>query len=438
MVVVSCTPSLIASRANPKRTPKNMNQIITSWVDKIPNVSEHAHWADPTIAAALVLLLAAIAYVVANRVFVYSIHKLFAKTKSDLDDVLIHRRVFERLAYLAPSWVIYQLMPTTLQDYPVLVGFITTAIETYSVIVLALVVISVIDSLLDMYGSFSVSKRIPIQGFAQVAKLITYFFTIIIIVSLVIGESPLKLFAGLGAMTAVLMLVFKDPILGFVAGIQLSYNNIVGIGDWVEIPQHNADGDIMEIGLTTVKVRNFDKTITTVPTQSLINESFKNWRGMQESGGRRIKRSIFLDVNSIGFCNEERLARFSKIDYIKEYIASKRTELDQYNATQAHAQESLVNGRRITNVGTFRAYIVAYLKNHPQINQSLTVLVRQLAPSEAGLPIEIYAFSSEKDWIKYEAIQADIFDHLFAVAKEFDLRVFQKPSGSDFAQITKS
>ena len=300
-----------------------------------------------------------------------------------------------------------------------------------------MVVDSVIDSLMDMYRSFSISRQIPIQSFIQVAKLVTYFIAIITIVSLMIGESPLKLFAGLGALTAVLMLIFKDPILGLVAGIQLSFNNMVGIGDWVEIPQHNADGDIMEIGLTTVKVRNFDNTITTVPTQSLINESFKNWRGMQDSGGRRIKRSIFLDVNSISFCNQEQLARYSKVDYIKEYLESKRIELEQYNADHANAQESLVNGRRITNIGTFRAYIVAYLENHPQINKKLTVLVRQLAPSEAGLPIEIYAFSSEKICIKYEAIQADIFDHLFAVANEFDLRVFQKPSGSDFAQITK-
>ena len=221
------------------------------------------------------------------------------------------------------------------------------------------------------------------------AKLITYFVAVITIISLVIGESPIKLFAGLGAMTAVLMLIFKDPILGFVAGIQLSYNKMVGIGDWVEIPQHNADGDILEIGLTTVKVQNFDKTITTVPTQSLINESFKNWRGMQESTGRRIKRSIFIDINSIGFCDEERLERYSKIDYISEYIDSKQSEINDYNTKFANAKKSLVNGRRITNVGTFRAYVLAYLQNHPYINKDLTLLVRQLAPTEMGLPLEL-------------------------------------------------
>ena len=412
-----------------------MNELIAQWVSKIPNVAGHESYLGSLLASALVLLLAIIAFVIAKRVFVYLINKLLVKTASKLDDILVRRKVFDRLAYLAPSWVVYKLLPLALQDYPVLVSFILSAVAIYSVVILVMVVDSVIDSLVDMYRSVSVAGQKPVQSFAQVAKLLTYFIAVITIVSLLIGESPLKLFAGLGAMTAVLMLVFKDPILGFVAGIQLSYNNMVSIGDWVEIPQHNADGDILEIGLTTVKVRNFDNTVTTVPTQSLIDESFKNWRGMQESGGRRIKRSIFIDVNSIGFCDENQLARFSKIDYIKQYLATTRTELDKYNAENSNAQESLVNGRRITNVGTFRAYILAYLQNHAQINQDLTVMVRQLAPSESGLALEIYAFSSEKNWTKYEVIQADIFDHLLAVAKEFDLRIFQKPSGADFSKI---
>jgi len=232
------------------------------------------------------------------------------------------------------------------------------------------------------------------------------------------------------------MLVFKDPILGFVAGLQLSSNRMVGIGDWVDIPQHEASGDILEIGLTTVKVRNFDNTITTVPTQSLINDSFKNWRGMQESAGRRIKRSIFIDVNSIEFCDQEALDRYRKIDYIKDYIEAKQNEVQVYNQQTNSVNESYVNGRRLTNIGTFRAYVLAYLKNHPNINQDLTILARQLAPTESGLPIEIYAFSNDKNWANYESIQADIFDHLFAVIGEFDLRVFQKPSGVDLQNMS--
>ena len=412
-----------------------MHKLVVDWVNKIPNIAGNEQWVAVGVSCGIVMFCAIVAFVFAKRVLVHFIHKLFIKTSSDLDDILVRRRVFSRLAYLAPSWVIYKLMPALLVDYSVVASVLEIAVSIYFVLIVTLVLDSIINSLMDVYRSFPVSRQIPIKSFGQVAKLVIYFIAVITIISLVIGESPLKLFAGLGAMTAVLMLIFKDPILGFVAGIQLSYNQMVGLGDWVEIPQHNADGDILEIGLTTVKVRNFDNTITTVPTQSLINESFKNWRGMQESTGRRIKRSIFIDVNSIGFCDDERIARYSKIDYINEYIEKKRDELAQYNAEHVNEEESLVNGRRITNVGTFRAYILAYLENHPQINQKLTVLVRQLSSSDAGLPIEIYAFSSEKNWIKYEAIQADIFDHLFAVASEFDLRVFQKPSGADFLKI---
>ena len=410
-----------------------MNELLTSWVSKIPNISGYEILVTELIASLLVILLAGIAYVVAHRVIVHLIHKFLTKTKSDLDDILVKRKVFHRLAYLAPSYVIYKLMPAVLVEYSSVAALISVATSVYFVFVVAMVIDSIIDTVMDVYRAFPVSRQIPIQSFGQVAKLLTYFFAIITIVSLIIGESPIKLFAGLGAMTAVLMLVFKDPILGFVAGIQLSYNKMVGLGDWVEIPQHNADGDILEIGLTTVKVQNFDNTITTVPTQSLINESFKNWRGMQESGGRRIKRAIYIDVNSIGFCDQERLTRFSKIDYISEYIETKNQELMEHNAKHVANVESPVNGRRFTNIGTFRAYILAYLQNHDQINKELTILVRQLAPTEAGLPLEIYAFSAEKNWIKYEAIQADIFDHLFAVAREFDLRIFQQPTGAEFA-----
>ncbi len=412
-----------------------MNELLARWVEKIPNIVGYESTITTVISSVFVIFLAIVAYVIAHRVIVHLIHKFLTKTESDLDDILVKRKVFQRIAYLAPSYVIYKLMPAVLTNYPTLASVVSTITAVYFVFVITLVIDSILDSFMDIYRSFPISRRIPISSFGQVAKLIIYFIAVITIASLIIGESPIKLFAGLGAMTAVLMLVFKDPILGFVAGIQLSYNKMVGLGDWVEIPQHNADGDILEIGLTTVKVRNFDNTITTVPTQSLINESFKNWRGMQESRGRRIKRAIYIDINSITFCNEERLLRYSKIDYINDYIESKKQELDEYNAEHIGNEESLVNGRRITNIGTFRAYILAYLRNNKYINKDLTLLVRQLAPTDAGLPLEIYTFSSEKNWIKYEAIQADIFDHLFAVAREFDLRIFQQPTGADFKNI---
>ncbi|MEM7360456.1 MAG: mechanosensitive ion channel family protein [Pseudomonadota bacterium] len=408
-----------------------MNELISDWVSKLPGISGFEDLATAGIALLGVFFIAGLGYLVVKRILVKLINSFIDKTESDLDDILVKRRVFNRAAYLVPALLIYRLAPEALENYPDLSALFTTLVAIYFVLAIASLVVALIDSLLDIYHTFPVSRQVPIQSFGQVAKLVTYFLAMIVLVSLVVGESPLKLFAGLGAMTAVLMLVFKDPILGFVAGLQLSYNRMVGLGDWVEIPQHQASGDIMEIGLTTVKVRNFDNTITTVPTQNLITDSFKNWRGMQESGGRRIKRAITIDLNSVKFCDQDDLARYSKIDYIKDYIASKSDELEAHNKEHVVDHEAMANGRRLTNVGTFRAYMLAYLQHHPHIHKEMTIMVRQLAATESGLPIEIYAFSAIKEWAQYETIQADIFDHLFAVAREFDLRVFQKPTGAD-------
>jgi len=412
-----------------------MQQTITGWLSYFPLPADAIPASTAGVSFLLVLGIALFCYVLVKRILVGLIAKFISHTESRLDDILLERKVFSRAAEIIPAWLIYKLTPYALLGFPSISSVITSIVAIYLVFAVVFLIDSLIDSALDIYHTFSVSRRIPIQNFAQVAKLVTYFVAMIVVISLVLGESPLKLFAGLGAMTAVLMLIFRDPILGFVAGLQLSYNKLVAIGDWVDIPQHNASGDIMEIGLTTVKVRNFDNTITTVPTQSLISESFKNWRGMQESAGRRIKRSIYIDINSIDFSDQAALDRYAKIDYIKEYIEATQAAVASYNQENVLQSDSVANGRRMTNIGTFRAYILAYLKHHPNINQNLTLLVRQLAPTEAGLPLEIYAFSSEKNWAKYETIQADIFDHLFAVAKEFDLRVFQKPSGFDFSQL---
>ncbi len=414
-----------------------MIKFIHQWVDKVPGIEGYDMLVTSAVAMATIGLIAILSFYLVRHGLIRLINKLISKTKSNLDDILIKHKVFSRIAYLVPAYLIYKLTPDALVDYPWLSNIITTGAAVYIVIIIALIVDAFINSLLEIYHSFSISKRVPIKSFAQVAKLITYLFATIVIASLIIGESPLKLFAGLGAMTAVLMLVFKDPILGFVAGLQLSSNRMVAIGDWVDIPQHEASGDVLEIALTTVKVRNFDNTITTVPTQSLINDSFKNWRGMEESSGRRIKRSIFIDVNSIEFCDDEALSRYSKIDYIKEYLEAKKNEVLAHNEQTGTTAESRANGRRLTNIGTFRAYVLAYLKHHPDINQNLTILARQLAPTDSGLPIEIYAFSADKNWANYEIIQADIFDHLFAVIHEFDLRVFQKPTGVDLQAFAK-
>jgi miniconductance mechanosensitive channel len=255
------------------------------------------------------------------------------------------------------------------------------------------------------------------------------------VLSLVLGRNPFVLLTGLGAMTAVLMLIFKDAILGLVAGVQLSANRMVSLGDWIEMPKYGADGDVIDVALTTVKVQNWDKTITTIPTYALISESFKNWRGMSESGGRRIKRAVQIDIASIRFCDDDMLARYARIQHVSKYLADKQDELTRWNADHGVDASSAANGRRLTNVGTFRAYVVAYLRHHPLIHQDMTFLVRQLAPTAEGLPIEIYVFSRDQRWSYYEDLQADIFDHVLAVAREFDLRVFQRPAGSDFRQL---
>jgi miniconductance mechanosensitive channel len=270
----------------------------------------------------------------------------------------------------------------------------------------------------------------------QLVQLIFVMIGILWAISIIFGVQVTRIFAGLGAVAAVLMLVFKDTILGFVAGIQLSANKMLKVGDWIEMPSHNADGTVLEVTLNTVKVQNWDKTITTIPTYALVSSPFMNWRGMEESGGRRIKRSIYLDMQSVRFCNPEMLDKFKKIHHLKEYIEQREAEIENYNHSNNIDETVLVNGRRMTNLGVFRKYVENYLMRHPSINKEMTFLVRHLQPTEKGIPLEIYVFSSEQRWAHYESIQADIFDHLLAVIPEFGLQVFQLPSGSDLRGLT--
>jgi miniconductance mechanosensitive channel len=389
------------------------------------------------IAIAGVLLLSILANLVAKRIFLSSLHYVIGRSKAQWDDAVLRRGVLDRLAHLAPALVIYVLSPIALADLGSVSEIVRGATLIYMIIIVMLTLDSVLNSVVDIYRTTDISKEIPIKGFIQVLKLALYFVAAIFIIAIVLNKTPLYLLSGLGALTAVLMLIFRDAILGFVAGIQLTANKMVAQGDWIEMPKYGADGDVMEVTLTTVKIRNFDMTITTIPTYALISESFKNWRGMQESGGRRIKRAVYIDMSTIGFCDEEMLSRFGRIQYISDYIEKKKRELEEFNKTTDVDNSSLANGRRMTNIGTFRAYVQAYLHNHPMINREMTFLVRQLPPGENGLPIEIYVFCKDKNWVNYEAIQADIFDHILAVAPEFDLRLFQNPSGGDLRAMAQ-
>lgn len=394
-----------------------------------------------SIASAILLaglfVVAWLIYVVFRPILLHWVKKLVSRTTFTWDNQLLGHGVFRWLAHLLPGLLIFLVAPGFFKDTPLLAKILKVGSELYLLISVYFVFDSLFNAIQAILSTKKVGRHLNLTAINQVAKLITALIIFLLCFAVLLQRPPIALLSGLGVLASVLMLVFKDVILGFVAGIQLSTNRMLSIGDWLEMPSHKADGDVEEIGLTTVKVRNWDKTITTIPTYALISESFRNWRGMSESGGRRIKRSLFVDINSIRLCSEEMLDRFREIEHIATYLKKKEAEVETYNEAMGEkADKNRVNGRRLTNVGTFRAYIEAYLRHHPDINQEMTLLVRQLAQEGRGLPIEIYCFSANKNWAPYESIQADIFDHLLAVAREFDLELFQEPSGNDFSKIT--
>ncbi len=385
----------------------------------------------------IAFILSYIAFLISRKYIISILSKLARRTKSNWDDVLIERRVFNRLAYLVPSYLLYLLLPFALGPYPQISDFFLLCIRVYSIVIIMLVGIAFLDSVFHIYSLYSISKAKPIKGYIQVGKILIYIISSLTLISILIGQSPMLLVGGLGAFSAVLLLVFKDTILGLVAGVQLTANDMLRPGDWISMPKYDADGTVIDITLTTIKVQNWDKTISTIPAYSLFTDSFKNWRGMEESGGRRIKRSINIDMSSIKFCTEPMLEKYKQFQYIVDYVNNTEVKIQKFNAEKKINTKVVVNGRRQTNIGVFRAYLDAYLQNHPDVRNDMTFLIRHLQPGEYGLPIEIYVFSKVQAWAQYEAIQADIFDHILAVIPEFDLRVFQNPSGNDFKSIIK-
>ena len=382
----------------------------------------------------LVLLLALLAAVVAKQIILRVVKYLVARTSTKWDDTFVDRAVFGRLSHLAPAIVIYLCLPLVIGAYPTATSVAVKLTQIYMIVVGIFALHGLMSAFNDIYNTFEVSRQVPLQSFIQVIKVVVWCIGGILVVAIIVDKTPLYLLSGLGAITAVLMIVFKDPILGFVGGIQLSANKMLAIGDWLEMPSHKADGDVIEVALTTVKVRNWDKTITTIPTYDLISRPFKNWKGMEQTGGRRICRSLHVDQNSIRFLDDAALERASRIQLLQDYLERKQKEVAEHNAQQEVDERSPVNGRRLTNIGTFRAYVEAYLRAHPRIRKDLTFLVRQQAPGPQGLPVQIYVFTDTTVWTEYEGIQADIFDHVLAVLPEFDLRVFQDPTGMDWRE----
>ncbi len=386
----------------------------------------------------VILLMAWISGVVARRIVLRLIAKLVATSKTHWDDIFLEHGVLDHLVRLVPALVLQVLTNIPLAGYETALRIVHTAIDIYMLAITILVLDATLNAVLHIFRQSPASKKFSLKSFIQIAKIIIYFLIGILMVSKIMNTSPIAFLSGLGAMTAIILLIFRDSILGFVAGIQLTVNNMVSRGDWIEMPKYGADGDVIEITLSTVKVQNWDKTITTIPTYALISDAFKNWRGMAESGGRRIKRSIAIDMTMVRICDDAMIEHFKKFAYIKDYIEGKQTELAEWNAKNGLVDEELINGRRMTNLGTFRIYMSAYLKQHPMVHDKMTFLIRQLQPTEKGLPIEIYIFLKEQRWAEFEAIQSDIFDHIVAVIPEFGLKIFQQPTGQDVAALARS
>ena len=379
--------------------------------------------------AALVLLAAIAAYFLARFFCRKTLHVLAARTKTRLDDVVLRHGVLGRAALLVPAVVVYYGS----ELFPTLAPGAQRILHIYILAVLALTLSRLLSAFLEFYETLPVAGHRPMKGYVQLAKIFMYVVSVLVAVSLILDISPWGLLSGVGAMTAVVLLIFRDTILSVLAGMQITGYQLLRRGDWIEMPAFGADGDVVDIALHTVKVQNFDKTVVAIPTHKFLDHSFKNWRGMREAGGRRIKRSVLIDQASIRLLDKALYERLKKIRLIRDYLAQKEEELLKHNRQYIGAgEESLVNGRHLTNIGTFRAYVFAYLKNHPQIRQDLTLMVRQLDPkAESGLPLEVYAFTTVTAWAEYEAVQADIFDHLLAVLPEFGLGVYQRHAHPD-------
>lgn len=374
------------------------------------------------------LLIIYLIDLVIKKILLNFFSKIASKTKSDFDNILIGNKVFRKVAHIIPFYISLQFIPIIFSDFNFAEKIVYKTVEVVFVILILLVIRSVLNALKDYFRTLPRLKDKPIDSFVQVFMIFTWVSGLLIIFAIVSGTEIWKFFTALGAASAVLLLVFKDTILGFVASIQVSINDMVRIGDWITFEKYGADGTVIEINLATVKVQNFDKTITTIPTYAMISDSFKNWRGMESSDGRRIKRALTIKLNSISYLTENKVNDLKKIKLITSYLENSQNSIKNYNKENSINKELLINGRNLTNIGVFRKYAETYIENHSAINKDMMIMTRQLPPTTQGLPIEIYAFSSDKRWQNYEYIMADVFDHLIAAVPYFDLEIFELPS----------
>ena len=375
----------------------------------------------------IMIVVAFLSKYIFEKVLIKPIELIVRKSAFKWDDLLVKHKLLNKIALMIPAIVIALFAPA----FPAISDVIYRLVTTYLIFIAAVVIDAFLDVFTSAYQSLETSKDKPIKSYMTVVKLMVYIIAGVVAVSVLTGISPWGILSGIGAMTAVLLVIFRDSLLGLVASIQISKNNLVSIGDWIEVPRYQADGDVIDITLTTIRIQNWDKTITTIPSYAIISESFKNWKGMFQAGGRRIKRSVYIDTSSVRFLDDDLYDRLYKIQILRPYLESRKKEIEEFNRMNEVDVTEPVNGRRMTNIGTFRAYLTAYLRNHPGTNKDLIMMVRQLQPTDTGLPLEIYAFSRDTSWVNYESLQSDIFDHIFATLPHFDLRVFQNPSGND-------
>ena len=403
---------------------------IAVWAERFPLLAMLAGFVGVTAVAALALMIV-------RRYLLGIVARLTRRTATAWDEMLFDRTVLNRVAWLVPILIVQKGIDVV----PNLPDGAVTLVQRLAAAGVIVVVLRVLSALLnvvnDIYNRFPTARDRPIKGFLQVVTIIAYIAGGILVLAVLMDESPWVFFSGLGAMTAILLLIFRDTILSLVAGVQLTANNLIRVGDWIEMPQFQADGDVIDIALNTVRVQNWDKTITVIPTHKFLENSFRNWRGMQESGGRRIKRAIHIDMGTVRFLSDEEVAHFGRFALLKDYVAAKVKDLEEYNREQGVDPNVIPNARRLTNLGMLRAYITSYLRQHPMIHQDLTFLVRQLAPTPEGLPMEIYVFVKDVRWANYEAVQADVFDHILTMIPEFGLRVYQRPAGSDLVDVSR-
>ncbi len=379
--------------------------------------------AETTATLSLVLISIAIFFLV-KFVLKKTIYKIIQQSTTQYDDLLIKNKVIGRVCLLIPALLVGALLPDVLPDYPETADSLLKVVRVFEIVIYTMILTSIVTTLEDIYNTHEMAKLKPLTGLVQVIKIVLYVVASLIIIAYLLDTKLSTILISLGTMSAVLMLVFQDTIKGFVGSIQLSANDMLRIGDWIAVGA--ADGNVLEINLTTVKVQNWDNTITTIPTYSLVSSPFTNWRGMSESGGRRIARTINIDVNTIRYCTPEMLEKYKHYSLIKDYLTQKEEDILEYNKANRIDTSEIMNGRQQTNLGVFRAYIKAYLNNNPKLNHNLTMMVRQMQPTEFGVPLQIYAFSSDKQWIHYEDIQSDIFDHIISAAPMFDLKIYQK------------